>query len=134
MRLPILKISQNNTQKHFWNFLTLWKHFHNLIIFRGYPCNIFHTEIREMFLEYSGNITLWLLEFSKRLTSYIIYVIIKSYTFNTKATFPLRIFQKIFSFKVFPKRWRNTQRIFPEYYVPPGSHSEYYLWKVEIKD
>ena len=58
MRLPILKISQDNSQNNFLNFLTSQKNFHNLKIFRGYPWNIFETEIRGMFLEYSGNITL----------------------------------------------------------------------------
>ena len=57
MRLQILKISQDNAQNNFLNFLTSQKHFHNLIIFRGYPLTIFETEIRGMFLEYSGNIT-----------------------------------------------------------------------------
>ena len=57
-------------------------------MFLGYPWNIFETDIRGMLLEYSGNITSWLLEFAKRSTFFII----KSYTFNTKIAFPLRIF------------------------------------------
>ena len=58
MKLPILKISKDNPQNNFLNFLTSQNHFHNLIIFRGYFWNIFETEICGMFLEYSGNITL----------------------------------------------------------------------------
>ena len=52
-----------------------------------------------MFLEYSGNITLWLPELAKR----SIFVITKSYTFNTKTTFPSRTLYNIFFFKMFPK-------------------------------
>ena len=77
-------------QSSLWNsgeFLTSWKHFYNLTIFQGYPWNIFETEICRMFFEYSGNIALWLLEFSKRST----FVFVKSYIFNTKTTFPSRI-------------------------------------------
>ena len=44
--------------------------------------------IRGMFLEYFGNITLSLLEFPKRST----FVIIKSDTFNKKATFSSKTF------------------------------------------
>ena len=77
-RLPILKFSQDNPQKYFQNFT----------VFQGYSWNFFETDIRGMFLEYSGNITLWSLEFAKRST----FVIIKSYPFNTKATFPSSIF------------------------------------------
>ena len=58
MRLSMLKFSQDNPQNNFLNFLTSQKHFHNLIIFRGCPWNIFETKIRGMFLKYSGNITL----------------------------------------------------------------------------
>ena len=58
MRLPILKISQDNSQNTFLDFLTSQKHFHNLKIFREYPWNDFETDICRMFLEYSGNITL----------------------------------------------------------------------------
>ena len=58
MRLQILKISQDNPKSHFLNFITPQKHFDNLKIFRRYPWNDFETDIREMFLEYSGNITL----------------------------------------------------------------------------
>ena len=58
MGLPTLKILQDNLQNNFFNFLTSQKHFHNLIIFRGYPWDIFEAEIRGMFLEYSGNRTL----------------------------------------------------------------------------
>ena len=61
--------------------------------------NEFETDIPGMLLEYSGNITLWLQKFAKR----SIFVIIKSYTFNTKSTFPLRTFYKIFFFKMSPK-------------------------------
>ena len=50
---------------------------------------------------------LGLLEFSKRST----FVIAKSYTFNTKTTFPLRSFLNIFSFKMFPKCFLNARNI-----------------------
>ena len=103
----MLKFSQDNPQNNFLNFLTSQKHFHNLIIFRGCPWNIFETKIRGMFLKYSGNITFWLLKFAKRST----FIIIKSYTFNTKTTFPLRIFKKIFSIKMFPKCSLNVPNI-----------------------
>ena len=46
------------------------------------------TDIRELFPEYSGNITFWLLEFDKIST----FVFIKAYNFNTKTTFPWRTF------------------------------------------
>ena len=97
--LPILKILQGNQKNHFFHFLTSWKHFYNLTIFQGYPWNIFETEIRGMFFVYSGNIALWLLEFAKRSS----FVIVKSYTFNTKTNFSSSIFLKIFSFKMFLK-------------------------------
>ena len=60
---------------------------------------MFETDVRGMFLEYSGHITSWLLEFAKRST----FVIIKSYTLNTKTTFPSRTLKKIFSSKMFRK-------------------------------
>ena len=41
---------------------------------------------------------MWVLEFAKRST----FVIVKSYTFNTKTTIPSGIFLKKFSFKMFP--------------------------------
>ena len=75
------------------------KYFHNFTLFRGYSRNMFEIDIRRMFLEYPGNITSWLLEFSQRST----FVIIKSYTFNTKITFPQRTSKNIFSLKMFPK-------------------------------
>ena len=98
--LPILKISQDNPQNNFLHFLTSWKHFYNLTIFRGYPWNIFETEIRWIFVEYFGNIALWLLEFDRRSTFVFV---VNSYIFNTKTTFPSRICEKIFSLKMFPK-------------------------------
>ena len=52
---------------------------------------MFKIEISGMFFEYSGNTALWLLEFAKKST----FVIIKSYTLNTKTTFPSRIFLNI---------------------------------------
>ena len=93
-RLPILKFSQDNPQNNFLNFLTS----KNIFITLQYSGDI-ETDNRGMFLEYSGNITKWLLEFAERST----FVIIKSYTFNTKATFPSRTFKKIFSLKMFTK-------------------------------
>ena len=68
---------------------------------------IFETDICGIFLEYFVNITSWLLKFAKRST----FVVIKSYTFNTKATFPSRTFWKIFSFKMFPKCYLDVPRI-----------------------
>ena len=81
---------------------------------REYPWNDFETDIRGMFLEYSGNITLRLLEFAKR----SIFVIIKSYTFNTKTTFPSRTFCKVFFFKMLPKCSLDVPNI-----VTLGEHS-----------
>ena len=52
-----------------------------------------------MLLEYSGNITSRLLEYAKRST----FIIIKSYTFSTKTTFPSITFQKHFFLKIFTK-------------------------------
>ena len=95
--LSKLKV-QDKPQNNFLPFLTSWKYFYYLTIFRGYHWNSFETEIRGMFFEYSGNITSWLLEFAKRST----FVIVKSYILNTKTIFPSRIFYKIFSFKMFP--------------------------------
>ena len=57
-------------------------------MFRGYPWNIFETEIREIFFEYYGNIALRLLEFAKRST----FVIVKSYSSSTETIFPMKIF------------------------------------------
>ena len=105
-KLPALKLSQDNLQNNFWTFWLL-KYFHNFTIFRGYPWNTFETDIRGMFLEYSGHITSWLLEFAKRST----FVINKSYTFNTKTTFPSRTFKKIFSFQMFPKCSLNIPNV-----------------------
>ena len=85
-RLPKLKFSLDNSQNNFFNFLTSKNIF--TTIFRGYPWNIFEAGICGIFLEYSGNITLWLLEFAWEST----FVIIKSYTFNTKTIFPSRTF------------------------------------------
>ena len=123
MRLPILSISQDNLQHNFLNFLTLQKHIHNLKIFQEYAWNDFETDFRRMFLEYFENITLWLLEFAKRST----FVIIKSWTFNTKKNFHRRHFRNSFSIKCSlnvpwmswtMQCWGNTQRIFLEYCVP----------------
>ena len=86
--MPILKVSQDNPQNIFLHFLTLWKHFYNLTIFREYPSNIFQTEI-----------ALWILKFAKR----SMFFFVKSYICNTKTTFLSRICWKIFSFKMFPK-------------------------------
>ena len=47
-RLPILKISQNNSQNNFLNFLTSKKYFHNLTIFLG----VF---LKQKFVECSSN-------------------------------------------------------------------------------
>ena len=84
-RMPILKFSQVNPQNNFLNFFTSKNTF---LIFRGYPRNIFEADICGMFLENSGNITSWLLKFAKKST----FIIVKSYTFNTKITFPSRTF------------------------------------------
>ena len=81
-----IKFSQHNPQNNLSNFLTLQKHFDNLKIFREHLWNNFETDTRGMFLEYSGIITLWLLEFAKRSTV----VIIKSDILNTKTAFPSR--------------------------------------------
>ena len=84
-----------------------------------------------MFLEYSGNIISWLLEFAKRST----FVIIKSYTFNTKNNFSIKNFLKnLFLWNV-PwmsqtlQHWGNTRWIFLEYCMPAGNirYSKNYL-------
>ena len=95
MRLPKLKFSQDNLENNFLNFLTSQKHFHKLIMFRGYLWNIFETEIRGIFLECSGNITLWLLEFAKRST----FVIVKSYILIQKQLFHWKLFKNSFPLK-----------------------------------
>ena len=122
-----LKNSQDNPQNNFLHFLTSWKHFYNLTIFRGYPWNIFifETEICGMFFEYSENIALWLLEFAKRSTF-----------FSSNDTFLIQkeLFHREFVKKYFPwkcslnvpwmsrtlQRGDNTQLIFLEYCMPVG--------------
>ena len=133
-RLPAnIKNITDNPQNIFLYFLTLWKYFYNLTIFRGYPWNIFETEIRGMFFEYSGNIALWLLEFAKRSTFFS-----SNDTFLTQK----QLFHREFVKKYFPskcslnvpwmsgtlQRWGNTQRIFSEYCVPAGSCLDGYKW------
>ena len=119
-RMLILKFSQDIPQNNFLNFLASKNIFITSIIFRGYSWNIFETDIRGKFIEYSGNIISWLLEFVER----SIFAIIKSYTFNTKLAFPLRTFKKSFTLEFSLndsstlQSWENTQLIFPEYYMP----------------
>ena len=60
-----------------------------------------------MFFEYSSNIALRSLEFRKRST----FVIVKSYTFNTKTNFVSKIFLKNIFFKIFPKCYLNARNI-----------------------
>ena len=60
-----------------------------------------------MFFEYSGNIALRFLEFGKRWT----FVIVKSYTFNTKTNFSSKNFLKDIFFKMFPKSYLDAQNI-----------------------
>ena len=83
-RLPILKISQDDQENNFLNFLTSKNIFINL----QYSKDVLGIFLKQIFLVYSGNITFWLLEFAKRST----FVVINSHTFNTKITFPLRTF------------------------------------------
>ena len=80
-KLPTSKFSQDNPQNNFFSFLT--------------SKNIFGTDIRRMFLKYSGKITSWLLEFGKRSTLFII----KSYTFNTKELLHREHFKNSFPLK-----------------------------------
>ena len=87
-RLPILKFSQDNPQNKFLNFLTSKNIFITSQYYGGYPWNTSETDIRGMFLEYSGNISSGLLELAKRST----FIIIKSYDFSIKTTFPSRTF------------------------------------------
>ena len=68
---------------------------------------MFETDIRELSLEYSGNITSRLLDFDKIST----FVIIKAYTFSTKTTFPWGNFWKKFSIKMFPKYSLDVPKI-----------------------
>ena len=119
-RLPILKFSQDNPQNNFLNFLTS-KNF--ITIFRGYLGNIFETNICEIFLEYSENITSWLLEFAKKIS-------LPNHTLLTqKQLFHRELFEKFFPLKCSLnvrwmsrtlQRWGNTQPIFPEYCVLGG--------------
>ena len=60
-----------------------------------------------MFFEYSSNIALRSLEFGKRST----FVIVKSYTFNTKANFSSKNFFKNIFFKLFPKCYLDARNI-----------------------
>ena len=95
-RLPILKFSQDNPQNIFLNFLTS-KNIFITLQYSGDILGIFLKQKFGMFLEYSGNITSWLLESAKRST----FVIIKSNSFNTKTTFPSRTFKKSFPLKCY---------------------------------
>ena len=122
-RLPAnIKISLNSPQNNFLNFDFMKTCF---TIFRGYPWNIFETEICGTFFQYSEKSALQLLEFAKRSTFHIV----KLYTFNTKTTFRARIFLKKISFKMFPKCYLDVQNIatmkehsanIPGYCVPAG--------------
>ena len=85
-RLSVLKFLQDNPQNNFLNFL-ISEIFSQLYNVPEISLKLFWTDIRGLFLKYRGNITLWLLEFTKISA----FVIIKSYTFNKKVTFPLRI-------------------------------------------
>ena len=106
-------------------YFTSWKHFSNLTIFRGYPWNIFETEIRGMFFEYSWNTALWLLEFAKRSTLFS-----SNHLFLTqKSLFHWEFVKKYFPWKCSVnvpwmsgtlQRWGNAQRIFPEYCLLAG--------------
>ena len=87
-RLPILKFWQGKTHKHFLNFLTSKNIFITLNI-PGIYLKYFWNR-RGMFLQYSGNITSWLLEFAKRST----FVIIKTYTLTQKQLFHRELFKK----------------------------------------
>ena len=98
-RLPILNFSQDNPQINFLNSLTS----KNIFITLKYSGDILGISLKQTFVEYSSNIV----EFAKRSTFFII----KSYTFNTKTTFLSRTFEKIFSFKMFPKCFLDVPNI-----------------------
>ena len=110
-RLAILKFSQDKPQNDFLTFLSS-KNIFIITIFRGYPWNIFDTDIRGMFLEYSENITLWLLEFAKRWT----FVIIKSYN--------------LFFFKMFRKRSLNIATTREHSANIPGILRACWVWSI----
>ena len=119
-RLPILKISQNNSQNNFLNFLTSKKYFHNLTILLG----VF---LKQKFVECSSN-TLetmfceyWDLPKDQHL-------LMSNHTLLTQIQlFYRELFKNFFSCEMFPKCSLNarniatlrehTQRIFPEYCV-----------------
>ena len=82
-----------------------------------------------MFLEYSGNIILWLLEFAKRSTFVISYCYWSTSLLTQKQHFHRELLKKSFLLKCSLnvswmsrtlQRWGNKQRIFPEYCVPAG--------------
>ena len=118
-RLPILKFSQDNPQNNFLNFLTS----KNIFITLQYSGDILGIFLKQTFMECPSNILETLLRdywnFSKDQ-----HLLLSNHTLLSPRTF-----KKIFSFKIFAKcfldnrtleRWRNTQRIFPEYCVPAG--------------
>ena len=92
----------------FFELFDFWKYFHNFTKFWEYTLSTFETDIRGMFLEYSGNIISWLLEFVKRSKTLL----------TQKTTFPSRTFKKIFSFKMFPgcPKHCNTEGTLSEYF------------------
>ena len=88
-RLPILKFSQDKPQNIYLNFLAS-KNIFITLQYSGISLQYFWNRHLWNVFEYSGNITSWLLEFVKRSTFFVI----KSYTFNTKTTFPSKNFLK----------------------------------------
>ena len=86
-RLAILKLSQDNPQNNFWNFLTS----KNIFITLQYSGDILGIFLKQTFPECSSNILETLLRDYWSLPK------------DQKTTFPLRTFKKIFSLKMFPK-------------------------------
>ena len=111
-RLRLLKFPQDNPQNNFLNFLTS----KNIFITLQYSGDI---------LEYSRNIISWLLEFVKNQ-----HLLLSNHTLLTqKQLFHQELFKKSLPLKYSLnvswisrtlQRWGNTQRIFPEYCVPPS--------------
>ena len=93
MRLP--KFHRITHKTMFWTFWLHKKYIHNLKIFQEYPWNDFETDIRGMFFEYSGNITLRLLEFAKR----SILLLSNHALFTQKQLFHRKLLRNSFSLK-----------------------------------
>ena len=87
-RIRILKFSQDNPQNIFLNFLTS----KNIFITLQYSGDILEIFLKQTFMECSSKVLETLLRDYWNFAKGSTFVIIKSYTFNTKLTFPSRTF------------------------------------------